>query len=516
MRQAFTESGAGSTSSVSRFVRLRAVSELALDSTFADCRIEGVAGRGGMGVVYRATQHPLGRTVALKVVAPERAADPTFHARFERETRVAAAIDHPNVIPVYEAGEQDGRLYLVMRWVDGGDLQGLIAASGGLEPALAAGIVAQVGSGLEAAHAAGLVHRDVKPANVLIAAGEGAGHVYLTDFGLTLDPADTRLTQTGDLLGTVEFMAPEQLEGDPVSARTDVYALGCVLHAALTGRPPFSRGTFAATMLAHLGDPPPRPSETPGVPAAFDAVIARALAKRPEDRFSSARDARGRRARGGRHPGRGPAASARGRPARTERRARRGHHGAAGHDRHAAPGPRRRRGARGGHRPDRPSGQDPLTAERWPRAPRRWPPSRGSRCCCRSTAARSTPATPTGPLSAGEVRAAADSFAAAYASEDDDALTDLLSRDVARITPGDTQRGRAAVLREYRGQFAANVTQDYRLTGLAVHGGAAGRASGRYVASRSGAGPITGEIVLGVRRDRGQPRVGLIAVTPDG
>ena len=515
MRQAFTESGAGSTSSVSRFVRLRAVSELALDSTFADCRIEGVAGRGGMGVVYRATQHPLGRTVALKVVAPERAADPTFHARFERETRVAAAIDHPNVIPVYEAGEQDGRLYLVMRWVDGGDLQGLIAASGGLEPALAAGIVAQVGSGLEAAHAAGLVHRDVKPANVLIAAGEGAGHVYLTDFGLTLDPADTRLTQTGDLLGTVEFMAPEQLEGDPVSARTDVYALGCVLHAALTGRPPFSRGTFAATMLAHLGDPPPRPSETPGVPAAFDAVIARALAKRPEDRFSSARELVD------------AALAAAGTPAEARPPLR-------------AAAPPARNGGPGAVTtalpattamlpPDRGGDEVPEGATaRIGRAGR----TRSPRTLAAGAAALAAVAglavllsldggpfdsgDATGPLSAGEVRAAADSFAAAYASEDDDALTDLLSRDVARITPGDTQRGRAAVLREYRGQFAANVTQDYRLTGLAVHGGAAGRASGRYVASRSGAGPITGEIVLGVRRDRGQPRVGLIAVTPDG
>src|SRR4051794_35783132 len=150
-----------------------------------------------MGIVYRATQLPLGRTVALKVVAPERAADATFHARFERETRVAAAIDHPNVIPVYEAGESDGRLYLVMRWVQGGDLQELIAQSGSLEATHAAWIVAQVGYGLEAAHAAGLVHRDVKPANVLISGEEGSGHVYLTDFGLTLETtSDVRITRT--------------------------------------------------------------------------------------------------------------------------------------------------------------------------------------------------------------------------------------------------------------------------------------------------------------------------------
>src|SRR4051812_41528311 len=262
------------------------MSELALESTFAGCRIEQVAGRGGMGIVYRATQLPLGRTVALKVVAPERAADATFHARFERETRVAAAIDHPNVIPVYEAGDSEGRLYLVMRWVQGGDLQDLIRQSGRLDPARAAEIVAQVAAGLDAAHAAGLVHRDVKPANVLIA---GSGHVYLTDFGLTLEPStNPRITRTGEWIGTAELMAPEQFEGEGVDSRTDVYALGCVLQMALTGRPPFARPTVTATMLAHLRDPPPRPSETPGVREAFDAVLARALAKRPGERYPSA------------------------------------------------------------------------------------------------------------------------------------------------------------------------------------------------------------------------------------
>ena len=163
------------------------MSELALDSTFAGCRIEAVAARGGMGLVYRATQLPLGRAVALKVIAPALAADPTFHARFERETRVAAALDHPNVIPVYGAGEESGWLYLVMRWVEGTDLQALINESGRLDPERAAAVVEQVGAGLDAAHAAGLVHRDVKPANVLIAADHGSGHVYLSDFGLTLD-----------------------------------------------------------------------------------------------------------------------------------------------------------------------------------------------------------------------------------------------------------------------------------------------------------------------------------------
>ena len=497
-----------------------AVSELALESTFAGCRIEGVAGRGGMGVVYRATQLPLGRTVALKVVAPERAADATFHDRFERETRLAAAIDHPNVIPVYEAGEQEGRLYLVMRWVQGGDLHKLIADSGPLDPELAAAIVAQVGSGLEAAHAAGLVHRDVKPANVLIAGEEGSGHVYLSDFGLTLDAsAESRLTQTGDLIGTVDFMAPEQFEGHPVSARTDIYALGCVLHTALTGRPPFPRGTFAATVLAHLGDPAPRPSATPGVPASFDGVVARALAKRPDDRYPSASDlvaatlaAAGTPA-GPRAvpPARGPAEQ----------------NGSASAATVALPATTLP--LEDGPSAPEPSGRPDVPTARISRAPARRRASAPFALAALALAAAATlgavlavDADPfgsndaSGPLSANEVRIAANSFAAAYAREDGDALADVLTRDVARVTPGDTQRGRAAVVREYRGQFATNSTQDYQLSGLDVSAGAAGRASGRYVASRSGAGPITGLIVLGVRRERGRPRIALIAVTPDG
>ncbi len=286
---------------------------------FAGCRIEAVAGRGGMGVVYRARQLALSRRVALKVVAPEGVADRDFTDRFGREVRMAASIDHPNIVPVYGAGEEAGRLYLVMRYVDGTDLQALVRKAGRIEPARAAGIVAQVAAGLDAAHASGLVHRDVKPANVLLTtSGGGVDHVYLTDFGLTVEVSSgTRLTTTGHWIGSVDYMAPEQLRAEAVDARTDVYALGGVLHAALTGQAPFSRGTVPQTIAAHFNDPPPRPSELAPVDPAFDAVIARALAKDPADRYRSAGDlgraaqaaARGERVTiGERTVARGPAA----------------------------------------------------------------------------------------------------------------------------------------------------------------------------------------------------------------
>src|SRR3954470_3679068 len=239
----------------------------------AGCRIETVAGRGGMGIVYRATQLSLARPVAVKLIAPEHAADAGFRERFERESRMAAAIEHPNVIPVYAAGEEDGRLYLVMRWVAGTDLHRLLRDRGPMDPLHAAEIVEQVSGALHAAHAAGLVHRDVKPANVLLS----GDHAYLADFGLTrLAGADPRLTTTGQFLGTVDYMAPEQFERETVDARADVYALGCVLYAALTGRPPFPRETVPATMLAHMHDPAAPPSAA-GVPRDFDRVLARAL-----------------------------------------------------------------------------------------------------------------------------------------------------------------------------------------------------------------------------------------------
>jgi len=484
------------------------VFDLALDSTFAGCRIEAVAGRGGMGVVYRATQLGLDRAVALKLVAPERAADANFRARFERESRVAAAIEHPNVIPVYGAGEEDGRLYLLMRWVPGTDLQALIRRSGRLGHVHAANIVAQVAAGLDAAHAVGLVHRDVKPANVLLGGEDGSGHVYLSDFGLTLDPsADTRVTDSGEWFGTVDFMAPEQFEGDRPDARTDVYALGCVLHAALTGEPPFHRASVPGTILAHLNDPPPRPSATAGVPRAFDGVVARALAKRPSDRYRSAGElARAALAAAGPSAGQNGGERATGRSETL----------ALPNGSQVIRPPE--------ERPSEISEHRRVTA-RLRRASRR-PTSAvllaaGTLLAVGVVIAALLGAGPlgtgdeAGAVKATDVREAVEAFATAYTREDADALTTLLTREVSRVTPSDAQRGRGSVVREYRRQFAANPTESYMLTDLSVRPGAVGRASGRYVVSRLDRGPITGRVVFGVQREQGRPRVGLIAATPD-
>jgi tRNA A-37 threonylcarbamoyl transferase component Bud32 len=256
------------------------------------CRIESELGRGGMGVVYRAEQVRLGRTVAVKVIAPELARDPGFRERFERESRVAASIEHPNVIPVYEAGETDGELYITMRYVEGTDLRALIARSGRLEPARAAQVVAQVGAALDAAHSSGLVHRDVKPGNVLVATIGGRDHAYLTDFGLTKRLiSGAGLTRTGEWVGTVDYVAPEQIEGKAVDARADIYALACVLHQALTGQVPYVRDSDVAKMYAHLHEPPPAVTAlAPDVPPEFDGVVARGMAKDPDERYPSAGD----------------------------------------------------------------------------------------------------------------------------------------------------------------------------------------------------------------------------------
>ena len=264
------------------------VAELAIGSTFADHVIRGVVGRGGMGVVYRAVHLPLDREVALKLIAPDSSADPEFRDRFRREFRATAAIQHPNVIPVYNAGEEDGQLYVTMRFIDGTDLARLLGTEKRLSPERAAAIIAQVAAGLDAAHAAGIVHRDVKPANVLM---EGDTAI-LTDFGLMKNVrAQTQITQVGSVIGTFDYAAPEQLREGPIDARTDVYGLGAVLFQAITGRVPYPRETAAATMLAHLDAPPPSVlSVLPDAPEALGDVVRRAMAKDPNARFQSAGD----------------------------------------------------------------------------------------------------------------------------------------------------------------------------------------------------------------------------------
>ena len=264
------------------------MAQLAAGSMLAGYRIERFLAQGGMGVVYLASQMSLDRPIALKLIAPERARDEEFRERFLRESRLAASIDHPHVVPVHEAGEEDGLLYVVMRYVDGPDLGALLRTVGRLEPERAARIIAQVAAALDAAHARGLVHRDVKPGNVLVTEVGGDEHCYLTDFGLTKQlSATTDITQTGTVMGTVAYIAPEQLRGDAVDGRADVYALGCVLYQLLTGRAPFVRETDVATMWAHLSDPPPG---LDGDAARFGDVVRRALEKDPDERFQSAGD----------------------------------------------------------------------------------------------------------------------------------------------------------------------------------------------------------------------------------
>jgi serine/threonine protein kinase len=261
---------------------------LGAGSQFAGFRIERTLGQGGMGIVYLARQVRLERLVALKVIRPELAQDDHFRARFQSESRTAASIHNPRVVTVFGAGERDGLLYVAMQYVPGRDLGRQISDRGPM-PADAAGqLIAQVADGLDAVHAAGLVHRDVKPANVLV--GEpsvfGDAHsAYLTDFGLAKIAASTSgLTATGEVIGTIDYMAPEQIEGRRVDARTDVYALGCVLFHAVTGQVPFPERESSSKMWAHLNEPPP------GAGHELDAVIHRAMAKDPGDRFPSAGD----------------------------------------------------------------------------------------------------------------------------------------------------------------------------------------------------------------------------------
>jgi len=270
-------------------------SDPATGTEVAGYRIVERVGSGGMGVVYLAEETGLGdRPVALKLLPPASAGDPDYRARFLREMRVAAAIDHPNIVPIYRAGEDRGQLYLAMRYVHASDLRRALASEGRLEPGRALAILDQVARALDTAHARGLVHRDVKPGNILLAPPVLDGdpeHVYLVDFGLARDDSDDRSIGGGGwFLGTPRYAAPEQAAGRPVDGRTDGYALGCVLHECLTGRPPFPDGPGEAVLLAHLEATPPRvTAQRPDLPPAIDQVVARAMAKAPEDRFPSCR-----------------------------------------------------------------------------------------------------------------------------------------------------------------------------------------------------------------------------------
>lgn len=248
-----------------------------------------IIGHGGMGVVYRARDANLDRDVALKLIAPSLADDPGFRARFATEARAAAAVDHPNVLPVFEAGDDGGELYLAMRLVEGTDLKAVLSRESRLSATRTAAIVAQIAAALDAAHARGLVHRDVKPANALLAGEGDREHVYLTDFGLTrLADQGARVTNPGQVVGTADYIAPEQIAARPIDGRVDVYALACVGFECLIGEPPFARETAAATLSAHLNDEiPAATSRDPTLHRAVDDALAGGLAKDPGERFAS-------------------------------------------------------------------------------------------------------------------------------------------------------------------------------------------------------------------------------------
>jgi hypothetical protein len=450
-----------------------------------------------MGVVYRGVDLRLDRPVAIKLIATEHATDEGIRRRFEREARLMASIDHPNVIPVYAAGEQDGHLYLVMRYVAGTDLHALLHERTRLEPGEAARIVAALGGALDAAHTAGLVHRDIKPANVLLA----GDHVYLTDFGITRAVgSSTRVTDSDEWVGTVDYMSPEHIRGVDTDPRSDVYSLGCLLYATLTGTPPFRRPTAAATILAHIEERPPKASAIPGVPNALDRVVAKALAKRPIDRYGSAGAL-------------GTAAL----EAAAQKRSRRA--GAAKSRATTTAGPAPTRAMT-------PAPKTAATARLRFYADRR----RARRAVAGFVALILAPVlavavalllapakkVPTGPLSRPEVLNVARGFAAAYGSRNPRALVALLAPDVTRVSTATTQRGRAAVLAEYVQQFKSNPIRAYELQSPVVTAGNVGRVAARYTVVLGGGGTITGTVVFGVERLGGRPLIGLIATQQTG
>jgi predicted Ser/Thr protein kinase len=252
----------------------------------AGYRIERVLGRGGMSVVFLAHDPRLKRNVALKVLSPEVAEDAEFRERFLRESRLAASLDHPNVVPVYEAGEVAGLLYIAMRHVQGTDLKALLRTEGALAPERALMVVDQIAAALDAAHARGLVHRDVKPSNVLLTGSPGTEHCYLADFGLSTSSSDRSAADAAQIVGTIDYVAPEQIRGEEVDGRADVYSLACLLYECLVGDVPFRRASDVAVIYAHLEEPLPNASESaPRLPGAVDAVLERGTAKAPDERW---------------------------------------------------------------------------------------------------------------------------------------------------------------------------------------------------------------------------------------
>ncbi|MDT7802997.1 MAG: serine/threonine protein kinase, bacterial [Actinomycetota bacterium] len=258
-----------------------------MTSEFGPYRIERLIARGGMGEVLRACDTRLDRVVALKVLSPHLAADQDFRERFRREAHSAARLREPHIVPIHSFGEIDGRLYLDMQLVEGEDLATRLSTRGPMDPAEAVDVVGQIAQALTAAHAEGLVHRDVKPSNILLTP---SGFAYLVDFGIARSQeAATGLTGTGAAIGTLDYMAPERFTGARPDQRVDVYALACVLHQCLTATKPFAATTAASLLNAHLNQPPPRPSLLrPGTPTALDGVVARGMAKSPDDRYPTA------------------------------------------------------------------------------------------------------------------------------------------------------------------------------------------------------------------------------------
>src|SRR6201991_1282921 len=262
---------------------------------FAGYRLVSVLGRGGMSIVFRAENPRLGNVIALKVLDPALASDDVFRTRFLEESRIAASMNHPNVIPIHDMGSSDGLLYIAMRCVTGTDLRQMLKKRGRLQPETAVFLLEQVARALDAAHRRGLVHRDVKPGNLLVERGNDGSdpdHVYLADFGITKHAmARSGLTSTGQFLGTIDYVAPEQIRGTSVLGQADQYSLGCVLYECLTGRGPFEKDLDAAIIWAHVEETPTMPTMLrPELPPEIDQVFGRVLAKRPDERYGSCRE----------------------------------------------------------------------------------------------------------------------------------------------------------------------------------------------------------------------------------